>query len=174
MDEAIEWYKQAIELDPQYAEAHCNMASALASQGRFAESLVPIKRGHELGSKRPDWRYPSAEWVRRVEATAAMEAKLPAFLKGEFQPGDTRERLGLAEVCHAKKLHRKGTTLYAAAFAANPKVADDLEAGYRYDAICARRRPPPARARTPPSSTTRSGRGCGSRPSTGSAPTWPS
>ncbi len=137
MDEAIECYKQAIELDPQYAEAHCNMASALGSQGRFAESLVAIKRGHELGSKRPDWRYPSAEWLRHVEATAAMEAKLPAFLKGEFQPGDTRERLGLAEVCHAKKLHRKGTTLYAAAFAADPKVADDLDAGYRYDAVCA-------------------------------------
>ena len=33
--------------------------------------------------------------------------------------------------------------------------------------------PPPARARTPPSSTTRNGPGCASRPSTGSAPTWP-
>ena len=137
MDKAIESYKAAVALDPLYAEAYCNMASALASRGRFAESLVAIKRGHELGSKRPDWRYPSAEWLGHVEATAAMEAKLPAFLKGEFQPGDTKERLGLAEVCHGKKLYQNGTTLFAAAFAADSKVADDLGAGYRYTAACA-------------------------------------
>ena len=135
-DEAIECYKEAIGLDPQYAEAHCNMASALASQGRFAESLVAIKRGHELGSKRPDWRYPSAEWVRRVEATAAMEAKLPDFLSGQFQPRDNQERIALAEVCATKKLHRTAAGLFAGAFAADSKLAADLEVGHRFNAIC--------------------------------------
>ena len=135
-DEAIECYKAAIGLDPQYAEAHCNMASALASQGRFAESLVAIKRGHELGSKRPDWRYPSAEWVQRVEATAAMEAKLPDFLSGQFQPRDNQERVALAEVSATKKLYRTAAGLFAGAFAADSKLAADLEVGHRFYAIC--------------------------------------
>ena len=65
-----------------------------------------------------------------------MEAKLPAFFRGEFQPNDTKERLGLAAICQAKKLHRAITGLYAAAFAADPKLADDVNAGHRYNAAC--------------------------------------
>src|SRR6516164_4586354 len=36
-----------------------------------------------------------------------------------------------------KKLHHTATGLYAAAFAADPKLADDLKAGHRYRAACA-------------------------------------
>src|SRR5262249_46867838 len=89
-----------------------------------------------LGSKRPGWRYPSAQWVRRAEANVALEARLPALLRGEYQPGDNKERLGLAAVCQAKKFHHTATGLYAAAFAADARLADDLKAGHRYDAAC--------------------------------------
>ena len=112
------------------------MASALASQGRFAESLVAIKRGHELGSKRPDWRYPSAEWVRRVEANAAMEAKLPEFLSGQFQPATTRNAWRWPRFAERRNSTARRPACYAAAFAADPKLAADLEAGHRFDAIC--------------------------------------
>jgi tetratricopeptide (TPR) repeat protein len=99
VDEAIACWRRALLLNPEHAESHCNLGAALASQGRFAESLAVLKWDHELGSKLPDWRYPSAEWVRQAEANAALEAKLPAFLKGEFQPRDAEERLGLAGIC---------------------------------------------------------------------------
>jgi predicted ribosomally synthesized peptide with SipW-like signal peptide len=135
-DEAIECYKKAIALDPMYAEAHCNLGSALATQGRFAESLEALKRGHELGTKRPNWRFPSADWVRRAEADAAMEAKLPEFLSGQLQPRDNQERIGLAGICAAKKLHRTVAGLYAEAFVADSKLAADLAAGHRDNAIC--------------------------------------
>ena len=65
-----------------------------------------------------------------------MEAKLSAFLKGEFQPIDNKERLGLAGVCQVKKLNHTATGLYADAFAADPKLADDLKAAHRYNAAC--------------------------------------
>ncbi|HEV3262414.1 MAG TPA: hypothetical protein VG013_36520, partial [Gemmataceae bacterium] len=71
-----------------------------------------------------------------AEAKAALEAKLSAFLKGEFQPGDNKERLGLAGVCQVKKLYHRATGLYAAAFAADPKLASNLQAGHRYNAAC--------------------------------------
>ena len=64
-----------------------------------------LKRGHELAAQRPGWTYPSAAWVRRAERLVALEARLPAFLEGKFQPGDTAERLDLAFVCRAKKIH---------------------------------------------------------------------
>src|SRR5262245_22073523 len=79
-DEAIACWRKAIALDPKYAEAHCNLGQALRSQGRFAEALASLQRGHELGSKRPGWPYPSAQWVRQARPLAALEAKLPAVL----------------------------------------------------------------------------------------------
>jgi tetratricopeptide (TPR) repeat protein len=134
VDEAIACFKKAIALDPKYAEVHCNLGRALTSQGRFAESLAAYQRGHELGTKQSGWRHPSAEWVSQAERMAALEAKLPAFLKGEFQPKDATERLGLVGVCHAKKFHHAATRLYVDAFAADRKLTDDLEAGHRYNA----------------------------------------
>ena len=98
--------------------------------------MAAFQRGHELGTKRPGWAYPSAEWVRQTENMAAMESKLPAFLRGEFQPKDAAERLGLAGVCQAKKQHAAAMNLYAEAFAVDAKLADDLKAGHRYDAAC--------------------------------------
>jgi serine/threonine-protein kinase len=105
-------------------------------QGRFAESLAAYQRGHELGSKQTGWNYPSAAWVRQAERLAALEAKLPAFLKGEHRPSDMAERLGLLRVCQARKLHHAATRLYADAFAAEPRLADDVNAGHRYNAAC--------------------------------------
>jgi Flp pilus assembly protein TadD len=136
LDEAIASYRKALELDPKNAEAHCNLGHALRGLGRLAEALAALHRGHELGSKQPGWRYPSAEWVRQAESLAALEARLPAFLQGEFKPKDTTERLGLVGVCQAKKLHHAAAHLYVDAFDADPKLAEDPKAGHRYNAAC--------------------------------------
>jgi hypothetical protein len=40
----------------------------------------------------------------------------------------------MAEWCQIKKYHHTATGLYAAAFAAEPRLADDLKAGHRYKA----------------------------------------
>jgi tetratricopeptide (TPR) repeat protein len=137
LDEAIACYQKAIELDPKFAEAHCNLGHALRDKGRFAESLAALQRGHELGIKRPGWPYPSAAWVHDVQSLVELEGKLPALLKGEFQPGDNNDRLGLARICVVKKLPHTATGLYAAVLATDPKLAVDLRAAHRYNAACA-------------------------------------
>jgi tetratricopeptide (TPR) repeat protein len=134
VDEAIACYQKAIALDANFAEAHCNLAQALRIQGRFAEALAALKRGHELGSKRPGWPYPSAAWVRQAEFLAVQD-KFPAFLKGDFQPKTNDERLGLARWCRIQKRYRTSAGLSADAFAADPKLGDDLQLGHRYDAV---------------------------------------
>jgi serine/threonine-protein kinase len=133
-DEAIESYRRTIESDPSHAEAHCNLAMCLQNTGRMVEALEQFRRGHELGSKRPDWRYPSAEWVRTAEIRVALEAKLPALLAGAIQPADDAERLEYITLCGIKGFHRAAVRLTSEAFAANPKLADDLGAGTRFAA----------------------------------------
>jgi tetratricopeptide (TPR) repeat protein len=136
LEKVLACYTRAVELDPKHAEAQCNLAQVLARQGKFGEALEHFKRGHELGKQRTGWPYPSAEWLRQAEQNAAMEAKLSAFLKGEFRPGDNKDRLGLAEVCYVKKFHHAAAGLYASAFAADPKLTDDMQSQHRYNAAC--------------------------------------
>jgi Flp pilus assembly protein TadD len=62
--EAEAAYRKAILLRPDYAESHCDLGMALWRQGKLAAALASLERGHELGSRRKDWNYPSAQWVR--------------------------------------------------------------------------------------------------------------
>ena len=62
--------------------------------------------------------------------------KLPAFQNGNYTPASNAERLALAGWCQIKKLYHTATRLSAAAFAADPRLADDLRAGHRYNAAC--------------------------------------
>jgi serine/threonine-protein kinase len=72
--------------------------------------------------------------VRTAEQLVAMQNKLPQLLKGEAQPADTAERLALAHLCQEQKPGAAATRLYADAFAADPKLAGDLEAQHRDEA----------------------------------------
>jgi tetratricopeptide (TPR) repeat protein len=137
LDGAIRAYQAAIQIKPQYAEAHCNLGETLLRQGRFTDALAAYRRGHELGSKDPHWPYPSAQWVHKAEQMVAMEGKLPKLLKSEAQPSDNAERLALARLCVSKKLYAAATRFYAQAFAADPELADNLHTGDRCNATCA-------------------------------------
>jgi serine/threonine protein kinase/Flp pilus assembly protein TadD len=65
--EAADEQRKAVELKPDYAEAHCDLGIALWKQGDYAAALPALRRGHELGSARPIWPYPSAKWVKECE-----------------------------------------------------------------------------------------------------------
>jgi hypothetical protein len=107
------------------------LALCLQNTGLFAEALQHARRGHELGSKLPGWSYPSAEWVRVAERRAALEEKLPALLEGKVEPKDSAERVEFAIMAQIKKYHHAAARLFADAFAADPKIAE--EPGYLYD-----------------------------------------
>ncbi len=94
-------------------------------------SVLLRRRYSERG---PDWHNPSAEWVRNAEKNAALENKLLRWLKEEYTPQDNDERLSLTYICYRKKMNRAAATLYADAFAAEPKRADDLNERYRDNA----------------------------------------
>jgi tetratricopeptide (TPR) repeat protein len=136
MNEAIAEYREAIRLKEDHAEAHCDLGELLRDKGQFAEALTHLRRGHELGSKTPGWRHRSADWVKRCERLVELDAKLPRVLKGEVKPAGVDERLALAQFCQlpCKVLHAAAARLYTDAFAEQPKLADDLQGQFRYNA----------------------------------------
>jgi serine/threonine-protein kinase len=134
---AIAEYRQAIALDPDYAFAHCNLGLALwRYQGEFRQALEELRRGHELGAKDSRWRYPSAQWVRQCERLVELDTRLPDFLAGNATPASPAERIELAGLCSLKRLHGAATRFYEQAFAADPKLAEHVDA-HRYNAACA-------------------------------------
>jgi serine/threonine-protein kinase len=135
--ESISAYREAIRLDPGYPEAHCNLGHAFQSLGQFAEALPEFQRGHELGSQRPEWPYPSARWVERCRRQADLAARLPAILSGRERPADAAERIELATVALATHWNRAAAGLFADAFTARPALADAAATGQRYNAACA-------------------------------------
>jgi tetratricopeptide (TPR) repeat protein len=136
LDEAAAEYRQALKLDADSTDALVKLGNILREQGRFTEAVAALRRGHELGSKNPHWPYPSAQWLREAERLVELDAKLPAILKGEVKPADAAEQVALACMCQLKKRHVNAARFFADALAAQPKLADDLNAGHRYNAAC--------------------------------------
>src|SRR5262249_15967319 len=129
LDEAIAAYREAVRLNKDFAEAHCNLGLLLGQQGQFREALEEVRRGHELGSRNPGWRYPSAQWVRQSERLVELDERLSDFLERKTMPANPREWIELAVVCSRKQLHPAATRFYEGAFAADPKLLDDLGSG---------------------------------------------
>jgi Flp pilus assembly protein TadD len=136
--EAEAAYREALRLRPDFPEAHCNLGHVLRRQGRFLEALEAMRLGHGLGSKSPGWRYPSAAWVRGCERLVEFDRLLPHILQGDAEPASPAEGLELADLCRhpSKRLCATSARLAAAAFAAQPKLADDLNEQHRYNAAC--------------------------------------
>jgi eukaryotic-like serine/threonine-protein kinase len=73
-------------------------------------------------------------WVSHVlrrEAEAMILPRLPAFLRGEWQPQDNDERLALLGACESAARYAAASRLYADAFAADPGLAEALTAHCR-------------------------------------------
>jgi serine/threonine-protein kinase len=136
VDEAIAEFRAAIRLKPDFAEAHCNLGRALRSLADYPAALEAYRKGHELGSRQPGWRYPSAQWVREAERLAALAQRLPDVLRGEDRPADTAERLMLAEMAYNTKRFAGVAQLWAEALAADPQFGD-RQAQRRYIVACA-------------------------------------
>jgi serine/threonine-protein kinase len=62
---------------------------------------------------------------------------LPGILQGNTQPASPAERIELGGLCSLKRLHHAAARFYEGAFALQPKLADHLAAGHRYNAACA-------------------------------------
>jgi serine/threonine-protein kinase len=136
--EAVWEYKRVIALDPKFAKAHAGLGLALLSLGRFEEARQSMRQClHLLPSDQPLRRF-AAQTLHQCQQLLALDRKLTTILKGEGQPDGFVEQMNLARLCVGyKKRYAAAVRFFAAAFAAQPKAADDLGAGHRYYAACA-------------------------------------
>jgi tetratricopeptide (TPR) repeat protein len=134
--EAIQAWRTAVRLEPRLAMTHYWLGKALLLQGRPTEALVPL---NEAAKRLP------AEHVRALglpaqrshaERLARLEKRLPDLLAGKDRPGDNRERLELAELCRRQHRFAAAARFFVEVFAAEAKLADNLQAGHRYNAAC--------------------------------------
>jgi serine/threonine-protein kinase len=95
LESAVAAYREAIRKKPDDAEAHLHLAGILRAQGDLAGSLATLKTGHELGSKQPGWKYPSAKWVA--------DAENPAIYDSQADPG----QLIANAVARAKRANKR-------------------------------------------------------------------
>jgi serine/threonine-protein kinase len=79
----------------------------------------------------------ATEQLNEGERLVALDDRLTAVLKGA-EPRDSAERIDLAALAQQpyKRQYVAAARFYAEAFAAQPKIADDLRVGRRYDAAC--------------------------------------
>jgi eukaryotic-like serine/threonine-protein kinase len=133
-EEAIAGLREAVRLNPKHPEALCNLGHALCDEGHFEEAQEFMQRGHDEGSKRNGWSYPSAEWLADCERLVEQNKKLVAKLKGEFTPTSDGERIALAQIARRRKLYVAAAQLLTEAFAANQALADNLDQGHRHQA----------------------------------------
>jgi eukaryotic-like serine/threonine-protein kinase len=137
-DEAIAESRAAIRLRDDFPEPHCILGLALRGRGDYAEAVAELRKARDLARKsNPNFAVRMDRLLTATERQASAAARLPAVLAGKIKPGDTAETLDLAQLCYDKGLQGASARLWAEAFQADPKLANDLGAHLRYDASCA-------------------------------------
>jgi serine/threonine-protein kinase len=116
---------------------------------RLILAMAQLRRGQKEEARKTlagailafDWSASRADnhnaWICHIlrrEAEALILPNLQAFLEGKHQPQDNYERVALLGVCQFQGLRLTTARLYADAFIADPKLADNLQAGHRYRA----------------------------------------
>jgi tetratricopeptide (TPR) repeat protein len=134
LDEAVAAFRKAIQLRPDDAEAYDNLGSALREQKKLDEAVAAFRKANQLLPGHPTIR----NNLRGAERLLQLEQKFPAILAGKERPRNAQEQLEFASFCGGfKQYYRLAAGFYADAFAAGPKLADDLRFPHHYNAASA-------------------------------------
>jgi tetratricopeptide (TPR) repeat protein len=127
-------FRKAIDLQPDSALAYCNLALELMEQARFNEALASVNKGNALLPAADPVRKETRPLLQQCQRYVTLDARLPAVLRGADKPGNAAEQIEFARLCILKKFYPAGARFYEAAFAAEPKLAEDVPTGTRYNA----------------------------------------
>jgi serine/threonine-protein kinase len=122
---------------PKFGQAHGLLGKALLALGRFRDARDATRRSLDLFPPGHSRRPVVERQLQRCEDLLALEARLPAVLRGETRPIDAADRLRFAEVCLLTKRFADAARLFEKAFTDRPQLADDVQAAHRYNAACA-------------------------------------
>jgi serine/threonine-protein kinase len=132
--EAIDHLREAVRLEPQFAQAHGALGQALLAQREFTEAEAETRRGLDLLPEREEKLRANLEnQLQRCQRLRTLEGRLLAVVQGKDRPAaaDCRD---LAELCFVKHRYATAARLYTEALAATPQLTEDLRAGHRFNA----------------------------------------
>jgi tetratricopeptide (TPR) repeat protein len=134
--QAEDAYRQAIARKPEFAYAHGALGLLLLDQGQFPQASQALQKALKFMPTNDPWRPLAVQHLQLCKRLPELDRKLPAFLKGDARPADAAEALGLAQLCERqyKQRHAAAARFYAAAFAADPNLADDPRQSHRQSA----------------------------------------
>jgi hypothetical protein len=134
-EEAIKEFLIVIKLEKDNPGAHYHLGVAREQLGQFENAIaeykevIRIKKGNAPLARNN---------LRRAEQMAHLDKLLTAILHGGAQPRDANEQLALAIFCEQppKRFYYEAARFYAAAFAAQPRIAGVEPSHHRYNAAC--------------------------------------
>jgi serine/threonine-protein kinase len=129
-ESALDWGQKA-GAKGNWVPTHLVLAMAHRQLGHAEEA----RRSLDEAVKTYDWkdRNGCIHTLRR-EADNLLVPHLAAFLRGQHQPHDNKDRFELIGPCLFQTRYLTAAHLYQGAFAADPKPAEDLNALHRYHA----------------------------------------
>jgi superkiller protein 3 len=83
LEAAIERFRQAVELDPEYAEAWNNLGNALAEAGRIAGAIYALRQALEIAPHYADAHYSLAEALEEHGRCHEAQPHWKAYLRQE-------------------------------------------------------------------------------------------
>ena len=135
LGQAVPLLQESAALLPNRAGPRLVLAMAQFRSGCPAEArrtLAAAVRAYNWMGAQADYFMAWVNHVLRREAEAMILPNLPAFLRGEYEPRDNDERLALVGICQSQGRYQAAARLYAAAFTADPDLADTLTTECRY------------------------------------------
>ncbi|MDB5332960.1 MAG: serine/threonine protein kinase [Phycisphaerales bacterium] len=135
-DQAAANCRKVIAIDPRSGAAHNVLGQVLLVMGRFAEARDSIRHGLNLLPENAPERAVAMSCLNACNQMLALEARLPAVLKGEDKPADAAERIDFAQLLIHQHRYVEATRFYAQAFAQAPLLAEAVGLAYRYNATC--------------------------------------
>jgi tetratricopeptide (TPR) repeat protein/tRNA A-37 threonylcarbamoyl transferase component Bud32 len=121
--------RRVVELDPEDPGAWCDLGDALARLHRYEDALAATRKGHDLGSERPDWKHPSDRWLAARVREAEMKRRVLEAESGAALSAAPEEALELASMALAIDLDYAAARFFElglgggpAAFAALPSA----------------------------------------------------
>jgi eukaryotic-like serine/threonine-protein kinase len=135
--EAVDHLQRSVAAAPKLGQAHGALGEALLAVGRFRDARDATRRCLDLLSPGNSRRPAVERLLQRCEDLLALEARLPAVLRGKAGPIDAADCLRCIEVCLLTKRFADAATLSQKAFMDWPELAEDMQAAHRYNAGCA-------------------------------------
>jgi tetratricopeptide (TPR) repeat protein len=137
LKEALDHYRQAVRLEPEFDVFHGALGQALLARSDFIEAEAELQRGLDLVPKEQEgFRANLERLLERCRHLRVLEDRLPAIIQGKDKPASA-DCLAVAELCFVKKHYATAARLYAEALAAKTQLTEDLRAGHRFNAACA-------------------------------------